>query len=337
VERILNTRKQLQGLREEIEEAQQAGELFGRSGLGLWDLENQAQAEENSIFTQIENLSDTDLSAIGGQIANLMAALSSGEGSPEQVAEWQAQLQQLLEFVQGIDPSQYTSTGTNVVGGIAQGMTAYGWDGDGSTVASAIQAALNGALQINSPSRLMNPTGSGVAEGIAQGMKGYSFATDAAAVASGITGAFSGLAGEGYGIGSNFGAGLQRGLSARLPAIVAQAKAAANEIAAAFRAAWQIHSPSRVAEGLTEMFGRGLEKGMRDWPTVSERVLENDVANLRRGMGAVVNQNTDSRDMSVANEIRVEKMEVKDQSDIYGVSRDLYQLIRRDQQLIGAR
>lgn len=331
--------RQISALNESIERykqlAREAAEAGDVSGSAMFDEE-----ANNLVSQQVElyrDLSETDLSAIGGQIANLMAALSSGEGSPEQVAEWQAQLQQLLEFVQGIDPSQYTSTGTNVVGGIAQGMTAYGWDGDGSTVASAIQAALNGALQINSPSKLMNPTGSGVAEGIAQGMKGYSFAADASAIASGIVGAFGGLAGQGEGIGSNFGASLHRGLSARLPGIVAQAKTAANEIAAAFRTAWQIHSPSRVAEGLTEMFGRGLEKGMRDWPTVSERVLENDVANLRRGMGAVVNQNTDSRDMSVANEIRVEKMEVKDQSDIYGVSRDLYQLIRRDQRLIGAR
>lgn len=331
--------RQISALNESIERykqlAREAAEAGDVSGSAMFDEE-----ANNLVSQQVElyrDLSETDLSAIGGQIANLMAALSSGEGSPEQVAEWQGQLEELLSFVAGIDPSQYTSTGVNVMEGIAQGMEAYGWDGDGSAVAGAIQAAINGALQINSPSRLMNPTGSGVAEGIAQGMKGYSFAADASAIASGIVGAFGGLAGQGEGIGSNFGAGLHRGLSARLPGIVAQAKTAANEIAAAFRTAWQIHSPSRVAEGLTEMFGRGLEKGMRDWPTVSERVLENDVANLRRGMGAVVNQNTDSRDMSVANEIRVEKMEVKDQSDIYGVSRDLYQLIRRDQRLIGAR
>ena len=286
--------------------------------------------------TEVQSLSDQDLEALGGHIANLMAALEGGQGTPEQMAQWREELTNLLSFVETIGPDKFTSTGTNVAAGIAQGMNAYGWDGDASTLSAALRAAVNGSLGVGSPATTMIPTGQYVAAGIGQGMLQYAF-PETGAVQAKIIGAFAGFPSRGQTIGNAFGAGLARGLQARLPGIVAAARAAANQIAAAFRAAWQIHSPSRVAQNLTEMFGAGLERGMRDWPTVSERVLDNDIANVRRGMGAYVSNRTDSRDMSVSNAIQVAELNVRSEKDIYDVSRELYQLTRRDQRLVGGR
>lgn len=286
--------------------------------------------------TEVQSLSDQDLEALGGHIASLMAALEGGEGTPEQIAQWQEELTNLLSFVETIGPDRFTSTGTNVAAGIAQGMNAYGWDGDAGTMAEAIRAAINASLGVASPATTMIPTGQYVAAGIGQGMLQYAF-PETGAVQAKIIGAFAGFPSRGQTIGNAFGAGLARGLQARLPGIVAAARAAANQIAEAFRRAWQVHSPSKVAQNLTEMFGAGLERGMRDWPTVSERVLDNDIANVRRGMGAYVSNRTDSRDMSVSNAIQVAELNVRSEKDIYDVSRELYQLTRRDQRLVGGR
>ena len=63
-----------------------------------------------------------------------------------------ANLQKILQFVQDLDS---VGVGTNVTQGIAEGMTAAGWDTSAETVASNLEAAINSALVINSPSERM--------------------------------------------------------------------------------------------------------------------------------------------------------------------------------------
>ena len=262
-------------LRTQIDGLKASGESYTQDGLGLAGLTDMENSSISVLTEQLMGLSDMDLQAIANQAANLMAALDSGELDPATAEQYRAQLQTILDLVANAD--QYLGTGNQVSAGIAAGMQQYGWSGDASTLASSIRTAIDASLGVASPARSMYPTGFQTAAGIAEGMKTYSYASVCAEICSGITGGFDALPEQGEGIGKQFGAGLAAGLLAKLPGIVTRARAAANQIAQAFRDAWQIRSPSRVAENLTAMFGKGLERGMDKWPTVSERMLNQDI------------------------------------------------------------
>ena len=118
-----------------------------------------------------------ELSAYVGEITS---AVLQGK----QVSETDVQnLQDILTFLQGLDTTQ---TGTHILEGVGEGMTAAGWDSDAQTVAANLEAALNAALQIHSPSQLVRPIGENVSSGVGQGMSAYDFGTDIAAIAAGI-------------------------------------------------------------------------------------------------------------------------------------------------------
>ena len=380
VQTINNLGQELNTLRERIDAVKKSGEGYDEFGNSLGELGNMETGALTAMTNSLMALSETDLSAIASEAANLMAALASGELSEDQTEQAKAQLQAIADMVGNAD--QYLGTGNNVSAGIAEGMKAYGWEGDAATVATGIQTAINAALGAHSPATTMIPTGSDVSEGIGKGATDYSFSGDAgtvagnlqsalsAAMASGtisasgesaagalaggmsgfdyastcagicaaITGGFSGLSAQGQSIGSQFGSGLSAGLSAKLPGIVAQAKAAANRIAAAFRQAWQIHSPSRVAENLTTMFGEGLEKGMDKWPTVSRRMLEDDMAlafGYARSAGQAVGQTTNNNNNSV--NMNIGELKVNDRQDAEELAYQINGLGRRSQRSRGLR
>jgi len=281
----------------------------------------QYEADINGYMGAVEmglaDLGDADVDAIAERIMNLMTALASGDLDDSEIADYTDELQGLLDLVTLAGSGEFGQTGTNIVEGIAQGMNTYGWSGDAASLATSITDAINGALGAHSPATKLIPTGSDVAEGIAKGMETYSFAAAAASVSSGITGAFSGLPARGRTIGAQFGQGLYNGLQGRMSAVLALARQYAAQITTTFQSAWQIHSPSRVAENLTDMFGRGLEKGMEGWPTVSERLLQDDLDALysgaRRATDAGSQTNTYNNNNSV--NMTVENMEVKSETD----------------------
>ena len=316
-------------LREEMDALRRSPVPFDEYGRSANDYADAVMEADSAVMTMLGALNVQDLQSMGEYAANLMAALSSGELDPQTAQEYAAQLQQILDVVGAAD--QYLGTGNDVSAGIAEGMKAYGWSGDAVTVAEALKGAVDAALGVASPATTIMPTGMFVSAGVGEGMRQYSFAGDAAIVAAGIASAFGGLGAQGRSIGAQFGQGLSDGLSARLPGIISRARAAANQIANAFRSAWQIHSPSRVAEGLTRMFGAGLEKGMSDWPKVDERVLSDEVLGARRGLGNVVNNSTDARDFSVSAPVRVESLVVREEADVEKISRELARQIRSGQ------
>ena len=118
--------------------------------------------------------------------------------------------------------------------------------------------------------------------------------------------------------------------------LVSRAKEYANEIASAFRTAWDEHSPSKVAAGLTEMFGAGLEQGMRHWPSVSERLLDDDISRLytgaRQGQAAVSTSNINNNN---AVNLNVDRLEVRDQADADALAQQIAGLTRRSQRARG--
>jgi len=125
------------------------------------------------------------LAELSTYVAEVVAAISQGKEVNESDI---ANLQKVLTFVEELDS---TEVGNNVILGIADGMTAAGWDSDAETVASNLEAAINLALGIQSPSTRMKPSGENVAAGIGAGMTGYDLSTDAAAMASNLETAVS--------------------------------------------------------------------------------------------------------------------------------------------------
>ena len=143
-------------------------------------------------------------------VAELVSAIRQGESVPEEDLR---NLQAIVEFLNGLD---VTGTGAHIREGIAQGMTEAGFDSDAETVASNLEAALNTALQIESPSKRVKPTGEYVAAGIGEGMSGYDFAAEAQNAASAIESALQTvLTGESLkSAGSTAAQGLANGMTA---------------------------------------------------------------------------------------------------------------------------
>ena len=321
IDRANKIASELERVKQAKQDLHDSGEIFDDSGLSEGDYQTQINDLESSLIDLGTTFTDTDIESIGSHVANLMAALNSGDLDPETAKQYATELQNIFTALDTLDT---TTTGSDVVEGIASGMLAYNFTGDGEALKSAILNAINGPLQINSPSKAMEPTGSSIAEGIAKGATGYNYRSMGNATASAIVSAFSGLSASGRTIGTNFGRGLYNGLNSQMSQTVKLAQLYAEKIKQAFKNAWQINSPSKVAEGLTMNFGRGLEKGMAHWPSVSEAVLERDLNNLYGGMrqaqAATVNRTTNANNSVNLN---VGSLEVKDTRDAETLAREI--------------
>ena len=111
----------------------------------------------------------------------------SSRGSRSARKTW-TNLQNIVTFLNGLD---VTGTGQHIKEGVAQGMTEAGWSSDAETVAANLEAALNSALGIQSPSTRMKPTGSNVAAGVGAGMGEYDFTGEASSLAGRLSSAVS--------------------------------------------------------------------------------------------------------------------------------------------------
>ena len=330
VNKINNMTQALAEQQAQIDALNASGEVYTETGVSMNELQTNQDASVVALTQSLQSLSGEDLTNIGTQIATIMAALSSGTLDAETTAQYTEQLQQLLGVIGAAD--QYLGTGNMVSAGIAEGMNQYGWEGDASTLAGSIQGAINGALGVASPATSMVPTGQYVSAGIAQGMSQYGFASVAGTIASNLTSAFSSLEDDGDGIGKNFGKGLQSGLESEMKKLVSKAKTYAKQISQTIKDAWQIHSPSKVAEGLTTMFGRGLEEGMNDWPTVSEALLNSDIRRVYgayAAAGASVDNSTATYNQQRSLAVTVDGMTVRSDQDVQQIARELNALDRR--------
>src|SRR5699024_5658809 len=113
-------------------------------------------------------------------VGEIVAAIQQGQ---EVKQEGLDNLQTILTFLQELDTSE---VGTHILEGVGEGMTAAGWDSDAETVASNLEAALNLALGIQSPSTRVKPVGANVSAGVGEGMKTYDFTGDAEILAAAI-------------------------------------------------------------------------------------------------------------------------------------------------------
>ena len=150
----------------------------------LWGLLE--DGARNTLDTSMQlDFSPERLAELSTYVAEVVAAISQGkEVSEDDIAS----LQKVLTFVEELDS---TEVGNNVILGIADGMTAAGWESDAETVAANLESAINLALGIQSPSTRMKPSGENVAAGIGAGMTGYDLSTDAATMATNLETAVS--------------------------------------------------------------------------------------------------------------------------------------------------
>ena len=141
-------------------------------------------------------------------VAEIVAAIQQGQ---EVKQEDLNNLQTILTFLQELDTNE---VGTHILEGVGEGMTAAGWDSDAETVASNLEAALNMALDIHSPSQRVKPVGENVSAGVGEGMSGYDFTSDAGALAASVEAAVtSALPGDAL---SSFGTSAAEGLASAL-------------------------------------------------------------------------------------------------------------------------
>jgi len=126
-----------------------------------------------------------NLAGLSTYVAEVVSAISQGKDVKQEDLD---NLQKVLTFIQELDTNE---VGDNVILGIAEGMTSAGWDSDAETVAANLEAAINLALGIESPSTRMKPSGENVAAGVGVGMAGFDFSTDASSMATSIETAVS--------------------------------------------------------------------------------------------------------------------------------------------------
>ncbi len=190
-----------------IDAANSGSECQGRSG-SVVQLHLRRQRRHHAELNQsmINDFDPENVAQLATYVSEVVTAIQNGRMVGQ---EDDANLKKILQFVQDLDS---VGVGQNVTEGIAEGMTAAGWDTDAETLATNLETAINSALIINSPSERMKPAGEYVAAGVGAGMGGYDFSTDAATLATNLetaitaaltaesltpsgTGAMAGLAG----------------------------------------------------------------------------------------------------------------------------------------------
>lgn len=130
--------------------------------------------------SMINDFDPENVAQLATYVSEVVTAIQNGQEVGQEDID---NLNKILQFVQDLDS---VGVGQNVTEGIAEGMTAAGWDTSAETLATNLETAINSALIINSPSERMKPAGEYVAAGVGAGMGAYDFSTDAAALATNL-------------------------------------------------------------------------------------------------------------------------------------------------------
>ena len=135
--------------------------------------------------SMINDFDPENVAQLSTYVSEVVTAIQNGQEVSQKDID---NLNKILQFVQDLDS---VGVGQNVTEGIAEGMTAAGWDTSAETLATNLETAINSALIIKSPSERMKPAGEYVAAGVGAGMGGYDFSTDAATLATNLESAIS--------------------------------------------------------------------------------------------------------------------------------------------------
>ena len=279
------------------------------------------------------DFSPETVAGLSAYISELVAAIQQGQQLSE---EDLTNLQNIVTFLNGLD---VTETGQHVKEGVAQGMTEAGWSSDAETVAANLQAALNAALGIQSPSTRMKPTGSNVAAGVGAGMGEHDFTGEASSLAGRLSSAVSAAMPASLlrPAGLNAMRGLTAGIHAGRSGVISAMRSAARAAVNAAKSELQIHSPSKVFEdevGVMTMrgWGRGVIKETKEQAKAIRNAARYLTGEARAGsITTTTNDNRRTYNQQSTISFAGSNFYVRDQQDIRSLAIEIADFIRRQQ------
>ena len=285
------------------------------------------------------DFSPETVAGLSAYISELVAAIQQGQQLSE---EDLTNLQNIVTFLNGLE---MTDTGQHVKEGVAQGMTEAGWSSDAETVAANLQAALNAALGIQSPSTRMKPTGSNVAAGVGAGMGEHDFTGEASSLAGRLSSAVSAAMPASLlrPAGLNAMLGLTAGINAGRSGVISAMRSAARAAVNAAKSELQIHSPSKVFEDeVGVMTMRGWGRGVLKESKAQAKIIRNAVRYLtgEAKAGSITTTSNDNR--RTYNQQSMISFEgsnfyINDRQDAYALAVEIASLTRRQQRGKGLR
>ena len=238
-----------------------------------------------------------------------------------------------------------TGTGAHIKEGVAQGMTEAGWATEAETVAANLEAALNSALGIQSPSTRMKPTGINVAAGVGAGMGEHDFTGEASSLAGRLSSAVSAAMPASLlrPAGLNAMRGLTAGINAGRSGVIAAMRSAARAAVNAAKSELKINSPSKVFEdevGVMTMrgWGRGVLKESKE----QAKVIRNAARYLtgEAKAGSIMTASNDNRrtyNQQSTISFAGSNFYIRDEQDAYALAVEIASLTRRQQRGRGLR
>ena len=279
------------------------------------------------------------VAGLSAYVGELVAAIQQGEQVSE---EDLTNLQNIVTFLNGLD---VTGTGAHIKDGVAQGMTEAGWATDAETVAANLEAALNSALGIQSPSTRMKPTGSNVAAGVGEGMGQYSFIGEAFLLAGRLSSAVSAAMPASLlrPAGLNAMRGLTAGINAGRSGVISAMRSAARAAVNAAKSELKIKSPSRVfEEEVGVMAMKGLGQGVLKESKEQAKVIRNAARYLtgEAKAGSIMTTSNDNRrtyNQQSSISFAGSNFYINDRQDAYVLAVEIASLTRRQQRGRGLR
>lgn len=285
------------------------------------------------------DFSPETVAGLSAYISELVAAIQQGQQLSE---EDLTNLQNIVTFLNGLE---MTDTGQHVKEGVAQGMTEAGWSSDAETVAANLQAALNAALGIQSPSTRMKPTGSNVAAGVGAGMGEHDFTGEASSLAGRLSSAVSAAMPASLlrPAGLNAMLGLTAGIHAGRSGVISAMRSAARAAVNAAKSELQIHSPSKVFEDeVGVMTMRGWGRGVLKESKAQAKIIRNAVRYLtgEAKAGSITTTSNDNRrtyNQQSTISFEGSNFYINDRQDAYALAVEIASLTRRQQRGKGLR
>ena len=285
------------------------------------------------------DFSPETVAGLSAYISELVAAIQQGQQLSE---EDLTNLQNIVTFLNGLE---MTDTGQHVKEGVAQGMTEAGWSSDAETVAANLQAALNAALGIQSPSTRMKPTGSNVAAGVGAGMGEHDFTGEASSLAGRLSSAVSAAMPASLlrPAGLNAMLGLTAGINAGRSGVISAMRSAARAAVNAAKSELQIHSPSKVFEDeVGVMTMRGWGRGVLKESKAQAKIIRNAARYLtgEAKAGSITTTSNDNRrtyNQQSTISFEGSNFYINDRQDAYALAVEIASLTRRQQRGKGLR
>ena len=279
------------------------------------------------------------VAGISAYVGELVAAIQQGQQISE---EDLTNLQNIVTFLNGLD---VTGTGAHIKEGVAQGMTEAGWATDAETVAANLEAALNSALGIQSPSTRMKPTGSNVAAGVGAGMDEYGFTGEASSLAGRLSSAVSAAMPASLlrPAGLNAMRGLTAGINAGRSGVISAMRSAARAAVNAAKSELKIKSPSKVFENeVGVMAMKGLGQGVLKESKEQAKIIRNAARYLtgEATAGSIMTTSNDNRhtyNQQSTISFAGSNFYIHDEKDAYALAVEIASLTRRQQRGRGLR